>query len=47
MRFLRHLYVQVLLGTVLGGWVGFVWPSFGADLRPLGDAFVHLEDVNR
>jgi len=42
MRFLRHLYVQVLLGIVLGGLVGFVWPSFGADLKPLGDAFVNL-----
>ena len=42
MRFLRHLYVQVLIGIILGGVVGFVWPTFGAQLKPLGDAFVNL-----
>lgn len=42
MRILRHLYVQVLLGIILGGVIGYVWPEFGAQLKPLGDAFVSL-----
>jgi aerobic C4-dicarboxylate transport protein len=39
---LPHLYVQVLIGIILGGVVGYVWPDFGAQLKPLGDAFVNL-----
>jgi len=45
MRYLRHLrvlYVQVLIGVVLGLAVGALWPEFGASLKPLGDAFVKL-----
>lgn len=42
MRFLRHLYVQVLIGIIVGGAVGFLWPTFGAQLKPLGDGFVNL-----
>ena len=42
MRFLRHLYVQVLIGVVIGGLIGAFFPGFGADLKPLGDAFVSL-----
>ena len=42
MRIVRHLYVQVLVGIVVGGLIGFFWPSFGADLKPLGDGFVNL-----
>jgi aerobic C4-dicarboxylate transport protein len=42
MRFLRHLYVQVLIGVVIGGLIGTFFPAFGADLKPLGDAFVSL-----
>jgi Na+/H+-dicarboxylate symporter len=38
MRLLRHLYVQVLIGIILGGVVGYVWPQFGEQLKPLGDA---------
>jgi aerobic C4-dicarboxylate transport protein len=34
--------VQVLIGIVIGGTIGFVWPDFGASLKPLGDAFVNL-----
>jgi aerobic C4-dicarboxylate transport protein len=39
---LRVLYVQVLIGVVLGLTVGALWPEFGASLKPLGDAFVKL-----
>lgn len=40
--FYRVLYVQVLIGLVLGIAVGHVWPDFGAALKPLGDGFVKL-----
>jgi aerobic C4-dicarboxylate transport protein len=39
---LRVLYVQVLIGVILGLTVGALWPEFGASLKPLGDAFVKL-----
>ncbi|MET0272222.1 MAG: dicarboxylate/amino acid:cation symporter [Phenylobacterium sp.] len=39
---MRVLYVQVLIGVVLGVAVGYLWPDFGASLKPLGDAFVKL-----
>jgi aerobic C4-dicarboxylate transport protein len=42
LRHLRVLYVQVLIGVVLGVVVGALWPTFGAALKPLGDAFVKL-----
>ncbi len=41
-RALKSLYVQVLIGIVLGVVVGWLWPHFGAELKPLGDAFVKL-----
>ena len=37
-----HLYVQVLIGVSLGILIGAVWPSHGAALKPLGDAFIKL-----
>lgn len=36
------LYWQVLVAIVLGVITGVVWPNFGAELKPLGDAFVRL-----
>jgi len=42
MRYLRHLYVQVLIGVVLGTVLGLVEPSLGASLKPLGDAFIKV-----
>ncbi len=36
------LYLQVLIGIVLGGALGYFHPTWGAALRPLGDAFVSL-----
>jgi len=41
-RFLRPLWVQVLVALVLGALVGAVKPSAGAALRPLGEGFVRL-----
>ena len=42
MGIFRHLYAQVLLGIALGALVGWLWPEFGAALKPLGDAFIKL-----
>ena len=42
MRFLKHLYVQVLIGIALGVALGLGWPSFGASLKPVADGFVSL-----
>src|SRR5690242_5728871 len=39
---LGHVYVQVLIGVALGVLVGALWPDLGAQLKPLGDAFVKL-----
>ncbi|MDE2486315.1 MAG: dicarboxylate/amino acid:cation symporter [Alphaproteobacteria bacterium] len=38
----RHLYVQVLVAIVCGGLLGYFFPRLGADMKPLGDAFVRL-----
>src|SRR4051812_12062782 len=36
------LYLQVLVGIVLGGAIGSATPEGGAEIRPLGDASVRL-----
>lgn len=41
-RWLGLLYVQVLLGMVIGATIGFVAPDIGVQLKPLGDTFVRL-----
>jgi len=41
-KLIKLLYVQVLIGLVLGIAVGHYWPEFGASLKPLGDGFVKL-----
>jgi aerobic C4-dicarboxylate transport protein len=41
-KLLKLLYVQVLIGLILGITVGHFWPDFGASLKPLGDGFVKL-----
>lgn len=40
--FWRSLYVQVLIGIVLGVLVGWLWPDAGRALKPLGDGFIKL-----
>jgi aerobic C4-dicarboxylate transport protein len=42
MRFLRMLYVQVLIGIALGVLVGVLWPETGAAMKPIGDGFIKL-----
>jgi aerobic C4-dicarboxylate transport protein len=36
------LYLQVLIGILIGGILGWVKPAWGTELKPLGDAFVNL-----
>jgi aerobic C4-dicarboxylate transport protein len=40
--FFRTLYFQVLVGIVVGVALGAVYPELGAQMKPLGDAFVKL-----
>lgn len=40
--FHTSLYVQVVVGIVLGVVVGYLAPSFGVDMRPLGDVFIKM-----
>jgi aerobic C4-dicarboxylate transport protein len=37
-----HLYFQVLTGITIGVLLGYLWPSTGAAMRPLGDGFIRL-----
>ena len=39
---LKLLYVQVLIGLLLGIAVGHFFPDFGASLKVLGDLFVRV-----
>lgn len=41
-RFFGKLYVQVLIGVIAGGVLGYSYPHLGADLKPLGDVFIRL-----
>src|SRR6201997_2753945 len=36
----RHLYFQVLCAIAIGVLLGYFYPSFGAQLKPLGDMFI-------
>jgi aerobic C4-dicarboxylate transport protein len=38
----KQLWVQVLLATLAGIALGHWWPGVGADMKPLGDAFIAL-----
>lgn len=38
----QHLYVQVLVAVAAGIVLGHFWPGLGAELKPLGDAFIKL-----
>lgn len=42
MRYLKHLYIQVLLAIGLGVLVGWLEPELGVRLKPLGDGFIKL-----
>ena len=36
------LTTQIFLGLVLGALFGFIFPEYGAKLKPLGDAFIRM-----
>jgi aerobic C4-dicarboxylate transport protein len=38
----KQLWIQVLLATLAGIALGHWWPTLGADMKPLGDAFIAL-----
>ena len=38
----KHLYAQVLVAIALGILLGHFYPSIGAQMKPLGDAFIKL-----
>ncbi len=38
----KSLFFQVFVAVVAGITVGHFWPGLGADLKPLGDAFIKL-----
>ncbi len=38
----KHLYAQVLCAIVLGVLLGHFFPAIGAQMKPLGDAFIKL-----
>ena len=40
--FFRTLYFRVMVGIVAGLFVGYLFPNFGASLKPLGDGFLKL-----
>lgn len=42
MKYLRNLYVQVIIAIVIGILLGHFYPSFAKELKPLGDAFIKL-----
>ena len=41
-RWHGHLYVQTIIGVLLGVFVGLLFPDFGKNLKPLGEGFISL-----
>ncbi|MEB0041321.1 MULTISPECIES: C4-dicarboxylate transporter DctA [unclassified Pseudomonas] len=41
-RWYGQLYIQVLIGIVIGGAIGFFVPDLGAKLQPIADGFIKL-----
>jgi aerobic C4-dicarboxylate transport protein len=42
MKYLKSLYVQVLIAILTGVIIGAVFPAFAVQLKPLGDGFIKL-----
>ncbi|MFT3910828.1 MAG: dicarboxylate/amino acid:cation symporter [Ferruginibacter sp.] len=42
MKYLKSLYIQVLIAIGIGVLLGHFYPSFAVELKPLGDAFIKL-----
>lgn len=41
-RWYGQLYVQVLIGIVIGATIGYFVPDIGAKLQPFADGFIKL-----
>ncbi len=41
-RAAKGLYIQVLLGVVIGAALGHFWPAIAVQMQPFGDAFIKL-----
>jgi aerobic C4-dicarboxylate transport protein len=41
-RSAKGLYIQVLIGVVIGAALGHFWPAFAVLMQPFGDAFIKL-----
>ncbi len=41
-RAAKGLYIQVLLGVVIGATLGHFWPVIAVQMQPFGDAFIRL-----
>lgn len=41
-RLTKSLYFLVIVAIVIGIVIGYLWPSLGTHLKPLGDAFIRL-----
>ena len=41
-RWYTSLFTQLIVAIVAGILVGWIWPDFGADLKPLADGFIKL-----
>ena len=42
MKYLKSLYLQVLIAILAGILIGAFFPSFGVELKPLGEGFIKL-----
>ena len=42
MKYLKVLYVQVVIAIIIGVVLGYFYPSFAVQLKPLGDGFIKL-----
>jgi aerobic C4-dicarboxylate transport protein len=42
MRYLKSLYVQVIIAILIGILLGALYPAFAIQLKPLGDGFIKL-----
>lgn len=42
MRYLKVLYVQIILGIIAGGLLGYFSPELALQMKPLGDGFIKL-----
>jgi aerobic C4-dicarboxylate transport protein len=42
MKFFKSLYIQVIIAIAIGIMLGYFYPSFSVQLKPLGDGFIKL-----